>query len=359
MRAAILESPNTPLSLHTIPDPTIGTGEVLVDIVAAPVFHYTNEVLNGTRKYLIPTPSIPGCSAIGQIRQTGPDSTTLQPGDWVFCDPTVRSRDSGLTPDIVLQGWTADGPRGQILQKYHQDGPFASCTRIPTENAIPIGAIERADAGLWCAALILLIPYGGLRAMDFRAGETLLVSGATGSLGSATLYLALAMGARQVIATGRNGVVLAQLRERFGERVVPVKLSGEAEADIAAMRGAAAGRVDCVLDFLPPAASASVARSAIMAVRPYGRVVLMGGVGMLGGEELGLPYPWIMRNCVTIRGQWMYEPTVAVALIGLIRSGLVKLSDFDVTEYSLEDINKAVDYAAETGGPFKLTVVRP
>ena len=36
-----------------------------------------------------------------------------------------------------------------------------------------------------------------------------------------------------------------------------------------------------------------------MAVRPYGRVVLMGGVGMLGGAGLDLPYPWMMRNCIT------------------------------------------------------------
>ena len=41
-------------------------------------------------------------------------------------------------------------------------------------------------------------------------------------------------------------------------------------------------------------------------------VVLMGGVGMLGGAALELPYPWIMRNCVTIHGAWMYPPSATV-----------------------------------------------
>ena len=67
------------------------------------------------------------------------------------------------------------------------------------------------------------------------------------------------------------------------------------------MQLAAAGPIDCVLDILPPSVEAMVARAAIMAVRPNGRVVLMGGVGMLGGAGLELPYPWIMPKMTVIR----------------------------------------------------------
>ena len=86
-----------------------------------------------------------------------------------------------------------------------------------------------------------------------------------------------------------------------------------------------------MLDLLPPAASSIQVRTAVMAVRPYGRVVLMGGVGMLGGAGLDLPYPWMMRNCITIRGQWMYPPKATTLMVGLIRRGLVTLDEFDVT----------------------------
>jgi alcohol dehydrogenase len=114
-----------------------------------------------------------------------------------------------------------------------------------------------------------------------------------------------------------------------------------------------------VLDILPPAASAVQVRTAIMAVRPHGRVVLMGGVGMLGGAGLDLPYPWMMRNCITLRGQWMYPPHAATLMAGLIRSGLVDLDHFEITAFGLDRANEAVAHAAGHSGPFKMTVIEP
>jgi alcohol dehydrogenase len=359
MRAAILRNFGRPLDIEDIADPVIGTGEVVVDVVAAPVLSYTDEVFSGARKYLLPTPVVPGCGAIGRVREVGPDATKLKPGDWVFCDPTVRSRDDALMPDIVLQGWSARGEGGQILQRYHRDGAFAGRIRVPTENAVPIGDIDPADAGRWCAINTLLIAYGGLLAMDLRAGETLLVSGATGNFGSAATLTALAMGARRVVTPGRNGEVLADLERRFGKRVAPVLLTGDAKCDGAAMSAAASGPIDAVLDFLPPSVAASVARTAIMAVRPYGRAVLMGGVGMLGGEDLALPYPWIMRNLVTVKGQWMFPREAVAGIVGLVRAGLLDLSHFAVTEFALDAANEAVAHAAANAGPFRLTVLKP
>jgi threonine dehydrogenase-like Zn-dependent dehydrogenase len=95
------------------------------------------------------------------------------------------------------------------------------------------------------------------------------------------------------------------------------------------------------------------------AVRPYGRVVLMGGVGMLGGAGLDLPYPWIMRSCITIHGAWMYPPEAAAKLINLIRAGLIDLSQFETVTFDLDHANEAVAHAAANGGPFKMTVIKP
>ncbi len=119
--------------------------------------------------------------------------------------------------------------------------------------------------------------------------------------------MALAMGAGRVVAPGRNDVMLAEMERRFGDRVRTVRLTGDGEADTAAMQRAAGGPIDAVLDLLPPEAPAAAARAAMVAVRPYGRVVLMGGVGMLG-DDLALPYPWIMRNLVTVRASGCTSP---------------------------------------------------
>jgi alcohol dehydrogenase len=359
MKATGLNAFGAPLTVTQVPEPRIGTGEVIVDVVAAPVLSYADEVFSGQRKYLLPTPVVPGCGAIGRVRAVGPDATKLSAGDWVFCDPTTRSRDDALMPDIVLQGWSARGERGQKLQQYFRDGPLAERIRNPTENAIPIGDIDPAEAGRWCAINTLLVAYGGLLAIEFKAGETLLVSGATGNFGSATVLIALAMGARCVVAPGRNKAVLDDLKVRFGARLKEVCLTGDPARDRDAMRAAAPGPIDAVQDFLPPSVDASIARIAIMSVRPYGRVVLMGGVGMLGGNDLALPYPWIMRNLITIKGQWMYSRTAVSGMVGLVRSGLLELDHFAVTEFALDDINEAVAHASANSGPFKLTIVRP
>ena len=130
MKAAVLHNFGVPLSLEQVTDPVIGTGEVLVDVVAAPVLSYTGEVLSGARRYLLPTPVVPGAGAIGRVRAVGPDATRLQPGDWVFCDPTVRSRDGAPTPDITLQGARAPEARAG-----RSSSATSATARLPSRSA--------------------------------------------------------------------------------------------------------------------------------------------------------------------------------------------------------------------------------
>jgi NADPH:quinone reductase-like Zn-dependent oxidoreductase len=239
------------------------------------------------------------------------------------------------------------------------DGSFAELMRVPTENVYPLPAAAGDDPARWAAMAVHVIPYGGLLAGGLAAGETLLVSGATGNFGSSAVAVGLAMGAGRVIVPGRNRAALSLLADRFGPRVRPVELSGDEDADRAAMSAAADGPIDLVLDLLPPQAPASAVRAAAMTVREYGRVVLMGGVGMLGGDDLALPYPWLMRNSVTVRGQWMYPRSVNVGMIQLAESGLLDLAQERITTFGLDEINEAIAHAAAHPGPFDRTILTP
>jgi alcohol dehydrogenase len=361
MRAAILKTFGTPLMVETVPDPVTlgGTGEIIVDVVASRIVPYSQDVVSGQRGYLLELPIVPGYGAIGRVRACGADATQLSVGDWVYCDPTVRSRDNALNPDITLQGVSARGEGGLRLQRYFHDGAWAEQMRVPTENAIPIGEIDEADAGAWCAIGSYLVPYGGFLAGALKAGETVLVSGATGNFGSAAVAVALAMGAGCVVATGRNRAKLEELSRRFGPRVRIVVVTGDEDNDRAAMVAAAPCPIDCVFDILPPMASSTQARAAIMAVRPYGRVILMGGINMQGGPGLELSYAWIMRNCVTLHGVWMYPPHAPAALVKLIRCGLLSIEGFEATTFGLDRINDAIAHAATHAGPFNRTELRP
>ncbi|MEV6829997.1 zinc-binding alcohol dehydrogenase family protein [Amycolatopsis sp. NPDC051102] len=354
MKAAILEEFGKPLSLRTVPAPVLGTGEVLVDVVAAPVLPYAAEVFRGERNYLLTLPVVPGAGAIGRVRETGPDATRLTRGDWVLCDPTIRSRDDALTPDITLQGLSARGDGGLFLQRHYGRGAYAEQLLLPTENAVPLGPLESAEAARWAALTVCLVPYGGLLAAGLRAGETVLVSGgATGHFGSAAVAVALAMGAACVVAPGRDEAALADLERRFGARVRTVRLTGDGDTD--RLRRTAPGPIDVVLDLLPPSAGPAPVRTAAMAVREQGRIVLMGGVG----DDLAVPYRWLMRNSITLRGQWMHPRTAPASLIALARAGLLDLGQFTTTEFALDDIAAALDHAETAPRRFALTVVRP
>ncbi|WP_019357536.1 alcohol dehydrogenase catalytic domain-containing protein [Streptomyces sp. AA1529] len=359
MRAATLTAFGAPLTVQEVPDPRAGGGEVLVEVCAAGVPPYAAEVFSGGRKYPLEPPVVPGTGGVGRVVTLGPDATRLRVGDLVWCDCTVRSRDDALTPDIALQGWSSRGEGGAGLARYLHDGAFAERMRLPTENVFPLPPEAEEDPARWASLGIYAIPYGGLRAGGLEAGETLLVSGATGNLGSAAAAAALAMGAGRVIAPGRDRAVLGLLAERFGARVRPVELTGDRAADTAAPSAAAAGPIDMAIDLLPPAAPAAATRAAAMTVREYGRIVLMGGVGMLGGADLALPYPWLMRNSVTVRGQWMYPRSTLPGLIRILASGTLGLGAERLRTFPLDAVNEAVSYAAAHGGPFDRTVLTP
>ena len=58
-----------------------------------------------------------------------------------------------------------------------------------------------------------------------------------------------------------------------------------------------------MIDILRPSIGTTVVGTTLMAVRPSGRMVHMGGVGVLGGVDLAPPYLRISRTCITIHGR--------------------------------------------------------
>ena len=355
MKAVLLKAFDQPLEIADLPDPVAGSGEAVVEIAAARVLPYMREVVSGVRVYPMELPLAPGAGAVGRIRALGPDATRLKIGDWVLCDPTLRSRDDPLTPDIVLQGLVARGPGGATLQRRYRNGSYAQLMLAPLENLHPLGAIAPEQAPRWLGVGTMLVPYGGLLAIDFRPGETLVVSGATGNFGGAAVMLALGLGAVGVVALGRNAEALAALERRFGPRVRGVALSGDEARDVELIRAAAPGPIDAALDILPPGAGPASTRAAAFALREFGRLALMGGQQ----DDIALPYGWLMRNSVTIRGQWMYPRAANSSLIALARAGLVDLGAFEIATFPLDRIEDALDHAAANAGAFKTTALQP
>ena len=358
MQAAVFSRiGETPL-VADIPVPVPDAGDVVVDVVAAPVLGYAGEVISGQRPMLFELPFVPGTGAIGRISGVGAGATSTEIGSWVYCDPTLRARDGQGLPAIALQGLTANGPAALAVQRQYPNGSWAEKLRLPLENVVPLGDIKADDASRWLTLGTMLVPYGGLLSVGLSPGETVVVNGATGSFGSAAVAVALAMGAARVVATGRNGAVLEALAGKFGGRVRIARVVGDQAIDTSTIHAAADQPIDVAFDILPPQAAAAQVLAAVRAVRPGGRISLMGGVGMTGGDDLALPYPWLMRNNITIKGQWLYPRHAIPRLISMVKSGLLDLTQHQVVEFALADINEAITHAAATSGLFSSTALR-
>lgn len=214
--------------------------------------------------------------------------------------------------------------------------------------------LDAFDATQLAALTRFAVPYGGLLRGRLAAGETLIVTGATGAYGSAAVLLALALGAARVVAAGRNAEKLDRITRVGGSRVVPVALSGDTEADAAKLRQAADGGADIALDMVGNARDPNATLAALRALRREGRLVLMGSMS----SPLPISYMEVMMNGLEIIGQFMYPRDTFLRLAGLVRAGLLDIRAIRARSFPLENLAEAIGAAAKAGA-LEYVVVTP
>lgn len=351
-----------PPVVKSVPTPQPTLGSAILSVISASVVSYMGDIYDGTRKYPYPTPLTLGSSALCRVAAVGPDSTSLQPGQLVLYDCTIRSRDNPA--HIFLSAIHSGGSAGsqKLMSDVFRDGTYAKYVRAPLENIFPINESRLtspvSDGGLGHkledipAFFRMLVPYGGLRDVNLSPGETVVVGPATGAFGGAAVKIALAMGAGKVIAMGRNKSQLDVLVSEGNGKVVTVPIVGDAETELSNIKKQAGeAGVDVFFDISPPSApNSSHFRAAILALNHSGRVSLMGGQL----TDVGIPLQKIMRENITLRGTWMYSPKQIKEVIKMVESGLVKLKDGESMQcrgtYGLDAWKEAFDKAAEVGG---------
>lgn len=199
--------------------------------------------------------------------------------------------------------------------------------------------------------------YGGLRSVNVRAGETVLVVPATGTFGGAAVRIALAMGAK-VIAAGRRTEVLDEL-VALDDRVSAFQLEADGTLGWQALVEAH-GEVDVFVDFTPAAAAGSeLTKAGMMAVKAGGRVVLVGGVP----GDVPLPYGVALWKCLTIKGSMMCPREYVIELVKLIETGMLRLgAGSGLKSHGLFDLHewkKALETAKVESGQGRGTFFAP
>jgi NADPH:quinone reductase-like Zn-dependent oxidoreductase len=166
MKAVMFETFGGPEVLHMadVPVPNPGPQQVRIRVQASGVNPVDSTIRSGAMQAIIPTtlPAIPGIDVAGVVDAVGEDVT-----DFAVGDPVV--------------GW-ADPPAGS----YAEYALASQIARIPT-------GLSFADAATLPTAGETA--KRGLDLLGVRAGETVLIHGASGSVGTIAVQLAVARGA--------------------------------------------------------------------------------------------------------------------------------------------------------------------
>jgi alcohol dehydrogenase len=167
----------------------------------------------------------------------------------VAVSPRLVADKTAEEPAQILMGLTGIGNDRGMLAAW-RNGTLARRIEMPASVLTSLVRLDHVPADRLAALGKFTVPLGGLSRGRLTAGETLVVSGASGYFGSAAVLLGVAFGAARVIATSRDRDALHALRLAAGPRVVPVVLQGDAAKDAAAIRDAAGGKVDFAFDMV-------------------------------------------------------------------------------------------------------------
>lgn len=347
MKAARLYELGQPLKVEHIPEPKLRPGGAIVKVLSTHVPPFTDRVLSGALGYSLPTPFpvTPCDNAVGIVEAVADDVFDLQPGQIVFCDPFISSHTNGKKSDAILIGWTGLEAASSRLQALWKDGAFAQKALWPAECLTPLPGAESIDSALLACLNYLTIPYGGFLRGGVHAGQTLIVNGATGGLGSAAVLVALALGVSRIVAVGRNQEVLQKLVQLAPQQVVSVCLEGSF-SDYSKKVTEASEGADVLLDVLGGLTNPEPTLACIQALRPRGTAVLMGGVK----ADIPLPYDKIMLSEITVRGAFMYPRHVPGELYRMVVAGILNLSAVQTHVFALDQINEAIAEAARLKG---------
>jgi NADPH2:quinone reductase len=252
MKAVYISQPGGPdaLEIRDVPAPVPGPGEVTIDVVAAGL----NRADVQQRKGFYPPPpgasEIPGLEVSGRIAGFGPDvAKPFSVGDKVV----ALLAGGGYAEQVAV-------PAGQVL-------------RVPDGVDLVTAAALPEVAATVYSNLIMTA--------QLQPGETVLIHGATGGIGTMAVQLAKAFGAR-VAATAGTAEKVSTATAFLG---ADIAINYAEEDFVESLRAQNGGRgADVILDVV----GAKYLKQNVEALADYGRLIVIGLQGGAKGElDLG------------------------------------------------------------------------
>jgi alcohol dehydrogenase len=311
MTAALIREHGGPdrLLVETVERPRAEAGQVVVRVAACALNHLDIFVRRGMPGAPVSLPHTTGGDIAGWIEELGPGVGGHSVRAPVLVDPAV-----------------ANGTIGE-----NAPGGLAEYVVVPADNLIPL---EAADNLVQMAALP--IAYGTAHRMlltraALRAGETLVVIGASGGVGVACVQLGKRVGAH-VIACTSSDAKAERLRALGADECV-VSPEGEYSAQVWNLTGRQGA--DVVVDY----SGVATWPQSLRCVRPHGRLVTCGATSGYDAVT-DLRYVWVRE--IDIRGSDGWTREDLLRLRDLVRGG-----ELEPVIHAVHPLSRARDALAE------------
>jgi alcohol dehydrogenase len=286
------------LQVRDVANPRPGTGEALLSVAATSINYHDIFTRRGMPGVRITLPVITGSDIAGTVLAVGPEVDPTWIGKRVLVDPVLRDSER-----FGMLGETLPGGRAEqvaVAQSMLIEIPASVTFEQAASLPLAYGTAHR-----------MLFTRGGL-----RAGERVLLLGASGGVGVACLQLAKLAGA-EVVACASSAAKLQRLREIGADHVVNYRERPflEAVKEIYGKpRMTGSGGVDVAVNFTGGDTLVPTQKC----VKVGGRILCCGATA---GFELSLDarYWWTFEQTLIGSDGWMKEDLRT--LLELIASG--------------------------------------
>jgi alcohol dehydrogenase len=319
MKAAVIYEHGGPGSIRyeaEYPDPKVGASEVLVRVKAATLNYHDIFTRRGMPGIKVPMPCIMGIDFAGEIAALGAGVNDWMVGDRVMIDPVDRVGGGGLIGEV-------------------RPGGLAEYCAVPTHNLVRLPPNVSYEA-----AACLPVAYGtALRMMvtigQVKAGEKVLILGASGGVGTCCVQLAKLAGA-EVIVCASSAEKLARLQDLGADYGIDYSKEDFVKWVYAKYgkphRRRFDGGVDVVINFT----GGDTWVPSLRALHRQGRLLTCGATAGFDPKE-DLRYIWTFELNILGSNGWMREDLTT--LLDLISSG--KLKPIIDRALSLPEANEA------------------
>jgi D-arabinose 1-dehydrogenase-like Zn-dependent alcohol dehydrogenase len=365
MRAARMHEVGKPMVIEQIPVPEVRPTDVLVAVKACGIVPNLANVLSnwGTWFPNLPLPKLPavfGLDPAGVVEAVGSQVIGFKPGDRVYVNPArycgacrhCRAGNTTSCASYTFNGYFGFSQRSQRIYDDYPYGGLCEYMTAPQYSLVKLPANmkfeEAARLGYMGTA------YRALRTANVGPGSTVLINGISGTLGLGGALLALALGARKVLGTGRNRELLQRVKNLAPGRIEVMSLDDTSlphwAEDVTQGEG-----VDVVIDALGPGATHAPLLDALKTLHRGGKLVNIGAVA--GAVPLDLHY--MMDNDISVIGSVWFTAGQGQEMADLVEAGVVDMSIFEHRIYPLDKINEAIGGIENRSGGFSNFVICP